>query len=382
MLALPADAAALVLHASRRDPELRATALFLLEAPCIAATRVAVPAESPAPPSTLPWALPRRRGTRASTRGARAPPPTREGSETIWVASFAVFTERTPAPPPRPPTPSPPPFAHPCAKVGLPPPRPPSGSKAALSHAPAGDNGVAPRHGRERADLARTAAGHNEGCQLRMGLVDFLGELADGFPVDARRDLDDHTCVIAAPRPHFSTTTTSAAAPAAAAPFAFSAAANPSRHSQETPQLRLQSCRSNMSRHRSLLLTPSALLQTASPASSSASQAANNSSPTRAASAAFPFVTASTLHPLATAPPPSRVITNRFASPEAKECVPPHNSMDAARHFSLVGSFRTSSNVSSPNPTATTSRPVRVLSPKTALSDSIFMASSSCTRAL
>ena len=30
-----ADAAALVLHASRRDPELRATAAFLLEAPCI-----------------------------------------------------------------------------------------------------------------------------------------------------------------------------------------------------------------------------------------------------------------------------------------------------------------------------------------------------------
>ena len=78
-----ADAAALVLHASRRDPELRATALFLLEAPCI------IQREWPFPPS-LSAAVNSALGPPAETdedrmalveRAMAAPQPTREGSK-------------------------------------------------------------------------------------------------------------------------------------------------------------------------------------------------------------------------------------------------------------------------------------------------------------
>ena len=76
-----ADAAALVLHASRRDPELRATALFLLEAPCI------IQREWPFPPS-LTAAVNSALGpiveedlTALLERAMAAPQPTREGSK-------------------------------------------------------------------------------------------------------------------------------------------------------------------------------------------------------------------------------------------------------------------------------------------------------------
>ena len=75
------DAAALVLHASRRDPELRATAVFLLDAPCI------VQREWPFPPS-LSAAVNTVLGPRVEEdltalleRAMAAPPPTREGSK-------------------------------------------------------------------------------------------------------------------------------------------------------------------------------------------------------------------------------------------------------------------------------------------------------------
>ena len=78
-----ADAAALVLHASRRDPELRATAMFLLDAPCLTLR------EWPFPPS-LSAAVTTALGPPAETdedrmalveRAVAAPPPTREGSK-------------------------------------------------------------------------------------------------------------------------------------------------------------------------------------------------------------------------------------------------------------------------------------------------------------
>ena len=76
-----ADAAALVLHASRRDPELRATANFLLDAPCI------VQREWPFPPS-LTAAVNSALGpiveedlTALIERAMAAPQPAREGSK-------------------------------------------------------------------------------------------------------------------------------------------------------------------------------------------------------------------------------------------------------------------------------------------------------------
>ena len=78
-----ADAAALVLHASRRDPELRATAAFLLDAPCLTLR------EWPFPPS-LSAAVNSALGPAVETdedrmalveRAVAAPPPTREGSK-------------------------------------------------------------------------------------------------------------------------------------------------------------------------------------------------------------------------------------------------------------------------------------------------------------
>ena len=77
------DAAALVLHASRRDPELRATAVFLLDAPCLTLR------EWPFPPS-LSAAVNSALGPPAESedalaelvgRAMAAPPPTREGSK-------------------------------------------------------------------------------------------------------------------------------------------------------------------------------------------------------------------------------------------------------------------------------------------------------------
>ena len=85
-----ADAAALVLHASRRDPELRATAMFLLDAPCLTLR------EWPFPPS-LSAAVNTALGPPAETdedrmalveRAVAAPPPTREGSKKVLDVVF------------------------------------------------------------------------------------------------------------------------------------------------------------------------------------------------------------------------------------------------------------------------------------------------------
>ena len=80
-----ADAAALVLHASRRDPELRATANFLLDAPCITLREWPFPPGLTAavntalgPPAESEDAL-----TELVARAVASPvaPPTREGSK-------------------------------------------------------------------------------------------------------------------------------------------------------------------------------------------------------------------------------------------------------------------------------------------------------------
>ena len=78
-----ADAAALVLHASRRDPELRATSQFLLDAPCLTLR------EWPFPPG-LTAAVNSALGPSVEedltalverAMAAPVPPPTREGSK-------------------------------------------------------------------------------------------------------------------------------------------------------------------------------------------------------------------------------------------------------------------------------------------------------------
>ena len=82
-----ADAAALVLHASRRDPELRATAMFLLDAPCLTLR------EWPFPPS-LSAAVNTALSPPAETdedrmalveRAVAAPPPTRRAASPLGV---------------------------------------------------------------------------------------------------------------------------------------------------------------------------------------------------------------------------------------------------------------------------------------------------------